>query len=278
MKISRHILSWLTVITLAGVLTGCSDDAERQSTAKPGVKNDPAPATKVVQTEQATKSEPIKNNEVKLASEEKFEPVYISAVDLGAMFDKNNVPFIFDVRSEHSFGKNHILNAYSMPHGKNDDARLAGIEGLGKDNLIVTYCGCPRHLSTLAAGDLTKRGYSDVRVLYEGYWHWKDNGYPVVDNESIATEISTLQFAGTLKREDTPISGETVFLRHRPTGQLEAVESAADGSFAVEFHLYDLSPADDFDVMVSALDHPPVQTLTVRDGSQGEIALDIMLN
>ena len=278
MKISRHILSWLTVFTLAGTLTGCGDDAERQSTAKPAVNNNPAPDIKVAQTEQVAKSEPIQNNAIKVATEEKFEPVYISAADLGAMFDEKNVPFIFDVRSEHSYGKNHILNAHSMPHGKNDEARLAGIDGLGKDSLIVTYCGCPRHLSTLAAGDLTKRGYSNVRVLYEGYWHWKDNGYPIMDNESIASTVSTLQFAGSLKRKNTPIFGETVFLRHRPTGQLEAVESAADGSFAVEFHLYDLSPADDFDIMISGLDHPPVQTLTVRDDSQGRIALEIMLN
>ena len=192
-----------------------------------------------------------------------FKPSYISAEDLGARYAANDIPFVFDVRSTAAFKKSHIVDSLSMPYGQTGDTELAAVEGLNKDSEIVTYCGCPRHLSGLAAKDLEGRGYTNVKVLYDGFWVWIEEGYPTYHANQTAAVVTPLHVAGSVSENDVPTAATDVFLRHRNSGQLEAVRTGSDGAFAVDFHLYDYRPGDEFDVMLGSLDSAPVMTVTL---------------
>ena len=273
----KRILFSLTTLLAIGLLTGCGDEpATSKSSPVTASNTEAVEASTATANQTGTDSQqqniqPVSNAQ---ASEPAFKPDYISAADLGKHFEDNTVPFIFDVRSEHSYQKSHIRTALSMPYNQTDDDRLASVEGLGQDSLIITYCGCPRHLSGLAAKDLGERGYTNVQVLYEGYWHWVDNGYPVVDNES--TALSTLQFEGKVTRVDRPVAGETIFLKHQRTGQLEATSLDEDGAFAVDFHLYDYQAEDEFAVILSALNHAPMGTISAsRNGPPTGVIIEV---
>ena len=164
--------------------------------------------------------------------------------------------------------------ALSMPYGKTDQVRLASAQGISKQSRIVAYCGCPRHLSTLSAEALGKMGYENVSVLYEGYWHWKDNGFPIVDNEAAAT-ITTLRFEGRLTRAGQSADDSDIFLRHQRTGQLEATRTASDGGFAVDFHLYDYYEGDQFEIILGRLDNQPVLRVAAASKQKTQLQLNL---
>jgi rhodanese-related sulfurtransferase len=133
------------------------------------------------------------SNQPAVNAEPEFVPDYISAVDLNKRFEQDSVPFIFDVRGGQSYEQSHIETALSMPYGKTEDSDLARVTLLDKNSEIITYCGCPRHLSTLAAADLTERGYKNVQVLYEGFWHWKEQQFPTVENVTNTASATTIR-------------------------------------------------------------------------------------
>jgi rhodanese-related sulfurtransferase len=190
-----------------------------------------------------------------------FTPNYISAEDLNRRFEQKSTPFIFDVRNKASYQQSHIETAFLMPYGQTDDSDLAELVSLGKDSEIITYCGCPRHLSTLSADNLTRRGYQNVKVLYEGFWHWKDSGFPTFEISS-NTATTLLKFEGLVESHQNPVSGIDLFLRHAKSGQLEAVRTDAQGKFDVEFHLFGYESDDKFDLMVSNVSAQPLLALT----------------
>jgi rhodanese-related sulfurtransferase len=241
----RILFKLLAILIVSGSLFACSEDIETREHS--------------VQESESTSTE-TNSAEVPSIDEPKFEPNYISAKELKVMFEEQIVPFIFDVRAILSFEQSHIETALSMPYGKTDDERLSSVSGLNKSSSIVTYCGCPRHLSSLSAEDLTNRGYSNVKVLYEGYWHWKDSSYPIIEAPATA-EIETLRFEGVLTYSDTPAEGIDMFLKHQESGQLEAARTRKDGSFEFDFHLYNFNPTDKFEVIVANISNHPVQQL-----------------
>ena len=145
-----------------------------------------------------------------------------------------------------------------MPYGSIDEYTLSKIDGLQKDSSIVTYCGCPRHLSTLAAKDLTDQGYTNVSVLYEGYWVWKDNGYPVEINTTASAPLSNLSFDGVAQNNHSDKNHMDIFIRHKPSGQLEAVRTDELGRFSVDFHVYNFDVNDEFEVIIDDLKAKPL--------------------
>jgi len=205
-----------------------------------------------------------------------FTPNYISAVDLNARFEQQNQPFIFDVRSKGSFEKSHIESALWVPYGKTEETDLARIGDLDLDTEIVTYCGCPRHLSSLQAKFLTGLGYTNVKVLYDGLWVWQDSGFPTIYGEAAPTTV--LKFSGKLIKSDENVDQTDVFLRHVKSGQLEAARSNIDGTFGFDFHLYDYQANDAFELMVTKLDSPVVKTLAPEmSDTDPAIQIDIIL-
>jgi len=80
---------------------------------------------------------------------------------------------IVDVQGGQDFARKHIAGAMNAPYHA-----IAGA-GLPKDRTIVLYCGekCP--LSHLAAKELEKAGYADVKVLAGGLDEWERRGFAV---------------------------------------------------------------------------------------------------
>ncbi len=260
----KKITAIIYALSLTVLLTACSEE-------KSATENN----TQVDTTQTQTQTDQNQTNQDQTAQDQTnvvdthnhdanddFTPNYIYAVELNQTYSANSVPFIFDVRSKASYQKSHIEMSLSVPYGKADENDLKNIVALSKDSEIVTYCGCPRHLSTLSAKNLTDWGYTNVKVLYEGYWHWKEQSFPVVETEETATTTTSIKFEGILANNDQPISGVDLFLKHTRSGQLEAVRTDKSGNFDVEFHLYGYQSDDRFDFIVADINNTPIRQVS----------------
>ncbi|MCP4767679.1 MAG: rhodanese-like domain-containing protein [Gammaproteobacteria bacterium] len=185
---------------------------------------------------------------------------YIRSTDLLERIENESGHFVFDVRSKESYAQSHVRNALSMPYGQFEPQDVAALAQMSLDTPIVTYCGCPHHLAGLAADRLIEWGYREVRVLYEGFWHWKDNQYPIAGLQTQQTR--ELQLAGIILSGDRPLMDTDVFIRNTRNGQLEAAETDASGRFETGFHVLDYRPDDQFEVRVGSLDAPVAHRLS----------------
>ena len=254
----------LAALVLAFGLQACSNEESQTSKAVETVQQEQQDANKTVNETGGENQQ----------GKAKYQPDYIYAVDLNRSMQDGTAPFVFDVRSTHAFEKSHITDSFSMPFGKTEDAMLAAVGSLTPDSEIVTYCGCPKHLATLAAEDLNNRGYKNVRVLYEGYWYWKDQGFPVFETET-DTATTLLEFDGTVRSSTARQGDVDLFITHPRTGQLEAVRTDSRGAFEVEFRLYDYRPGDPITVMTDSLENAPVKTLSLADNHNARVTLDL---
>ena len=200
------------------------------------------------------------------------DPDYILVEELSSRLVDGSAPFVFDVRAKASYAESHIVAAYSTPYGQTDQPELDKIEGLKTSSEIVTYCGCPRHLSTLMARHLGDLGYHNVKVLYEGYWHWKDNNYPIVEGV-IATRTS-LRFEGDLVG-NVDSSESDVFIRNNRNGQLEAARTDVNGRFSTYFEVLDFQPTDTFSVYVNSLEFQAMNDVVARPDIDNRINISM---
>ncbi|GAB3666678.1 rhodanese-like domain-containing protein [Halopiger thermotolerans] len=109
------------------------------------------------------------------------------------------------------------------------------------DDRIVTYCGCPHHLSSARAAPLIQNGYEEVYALDEGFQAWLDRGYPIEGSE-VSDERATYQIRG---ESDPTYAGELVMLEQVDADRLEAGPIAADGSYNLQLH-YSGEPSSRF--------------------------------
>lgn len=80
-----------------------------------------------------------------------------------------------DARAPTDYVAQHIEKAISVPFYEADKY----LDKLPRDATIVAYCGCPHAASGALADQLEAKGFSGVKVLDEGYYVWRDRGYPV---------------------------------------------------------------------------------------------------
>ncbi len=179
---------------------------------------------------------------------------FVPASELLAQLEQEKGTLVFDVRAKASFQHSHIRDAVNMPYGQFEPEDVLALGEITPGTPIVTYCGCPHHLAGLVADQLTEWGYRNVRVLHEGFWYWRDNGYPVVGAQ--AQSVTNLRFAGHLLPGTGQPAGTTVFIRHTRNGQLEAVATDAAGRYETEFHVLGFRADDHFEVHVGSLDAP----------------------
>lgn len=197
---------------------------------------------------------------------------FILADDLLSRIDSDIEHFVFDVRAEASYVHSHITGALSLPYGQFDQQDLAGFKKLSLDSTVVTYCGCPRHLAGLVADQLIEWGYSNVRVLYEGYWHWRDNGYPIVGRQAQA--LTALHFKGEIQPDGRYAANTDVFIRNPRNGQLEATLTDHRGRFSTDFRVYGYRAEDEFELRIGSLDAPVSQRVTVGPDGVGVVSVN----
>ncbi len=184
---------------------------------------------------------------------------FIKAPNLLEQMQNDANLYVFDVRTEGEYVRGHIEGSQSLPLNDITQTRLNNIEGLSQESTIVTYCGCPHHLSGLAAQRLVAMNYRNVRVLEEGFWYWKEQDYPVLPAMS-EISVSELSVAGQLVAENKPVSNIDIFLKHAETGQLEAAKTDESGNYLMHLHLYDYQDKDVFEIYVADLSGEPART------------------
>jgi len=185
---------------------------------------------------------------------------FIRAADLLKRIEIETGHFVFDVRARKSYTESHIRNAVSMPYGQFEPQDVAALDQMALDTPIVTYCGCPHHLAGLTADQLIEWGYRNVRVLYEGFWHWRDNQFPIAGLQTQQTR--ELRLAGIIVSGDRPLAGTDVFILNTRNGQLEAAATDASGKFETGFHVLDYRPDDQFEIRVGSPDAPVTHRLS----------------
>ncbi|MFZ8825301.1 MAG: rhodanese-like domain-containing protein, partial [Candidatus Caldipriscus sp.] len=80
------------------------------------------------------------------------------------------------VKEMYEYRIEHIKGAISAPVNIIDTYFEKGIIPTNKP--IVFYCACPHHLSEIAASKAKEYGIKNVFVLNEGFFAWRDKGYP----------------------------------------------------------------------------------------------------
>jgi cytochrome c oxidase cbb3-type subunit III len=90
-------------------------------------------------------------------------------LDRGASFG------FLDARAPSDYVESHIAGAADVPFYQATDYLFA----LPKDKWLVCYCGCPHAESGVLADTLRANGFTKVTILDEGFYVWRDRGYPV---------------------------------------------------------------------------------------------------
>lgn len=135
-----------------------------------------------------------------------------------------------DARGRNQYERGHIAGAVfsPAPDGAEDDPA----EEWSTDTQIVTYCGCPHHLSSMRAASLIDDGYEEVYALDEGFQAWIDNGYPL-EGSAVSEERATYEIEG---QSDASYAGEMVMLEQIDADRNEAAPIAEDGSYTLQLH------------------------------------------
>mgnify|MGYP000598566569 CR=1 FL=1 len=135
---------------------------------------------------------------------------------------------IADARSQTAYTQSHVDGAVWSParDGQDENDPVAQWD---TDTLVVTYCGCPHHLSAMRAASLMNAGYENVAALDEGFWGWQDEGYPVVGGQPDYEPPLRVVEGQT----SADFAGEWAWARHDPSGQREVTPIADDGTYAL---------------------------------------------
>jgi rhodanese-related sulfurtransferase len=160
----------------------------------------------------------------------------VPVADAIEWYEAENVVFA-DARSRTAFQKAHVTDAAFSPA---PDGQRGGdpVEDRPTETRIVTYCGCPHHLSSMRAASLIADGYAHTYALDEGFHAWVDRGHPV-EGSAVDSQPAAYTIAGELSDPDR---GARVWAWHDPSGQREVTPVDADGSFSLTLHFYDLTP------------------------------------
>lgn len=176
---------------------------------------------------------------------------------------------IVDVRSRMEYNMEHIKNAISYPYRAIQETDSFPFK---KDQPLLMYCGCPHHLSGLSAQKLLGLGYKDVKVIDEGYFGWKDQGFKVALGQSPDQKMSQ-EVTGRLRlANQSPAAFEDIFLLHPQTGQLEATRTDAQGQFKMTLHFAEVGIKDT--LQFHLLNRTPVKEVTLKE-LQGPLDLEI---
>ena len=103
----------------------------------------------------------------------------ISLDDAKFLHQSNGAVFM-DARPLEEFAQGHIQGAISLPWHEAEQLVMDVTANLANDAVIITYCdGVTCNLSKDLALFLEKLGFSNVRILVNGWTVWQQAGLPV---------------------------------------------------------------------------------------------------
>jgi rhodanese-related sulfurtransferase len=121
---------------------------------------------------------------------EKLESLYNHTVplilsnDLATKLENGLHVVLLDIRSADEYKVSHLKGAQMIDYDrfeKND------IKDIPLDSKIVVYCSVGYRSETIGE-KLLEIGYKDVKNLYGGIFQWKNEGFDVVNENSIETD------------------------------------------------------------------------------------------
>lgn len=164
------LIALMAALSVA-VLAACGGGAtasQPQAAAQPAAKSPTAQAPAAAQ--------PAAKDAVDFADVAKSnDKLFVSVDDVKKAFDAKQDFILVDARPPSDFAVEHIVGAVNVPYFEVDKH----LSKLPKDKWIVTYCACPHAEAEEAARQLTKNGYTKVKVMDEGYFGWVDKKYPI---------------------------------------------------------------------------------------------------
>jgi rhodanese-related sulfurtransferase len=113
---------------------------------------------------------------LKLVQDTKRGVKELTVDDVKAKLDRGETFFLVDVREESEYAKDHLPRAEHLGKGIIERDIEARVPDTGAE--IVLYCG-GGFRSALAADNLQKMGYTNVRSMDGGIRDWRDKGYPL---------------------------------------------------------------------------------------------------
>ena len=110
----------------------------------------------------------------------------ISLSEAKKLFLQRSVVFI-DARPQDDYEKGHIKGALGLPWNEVDRNFMRVTEDTSPDTPIITYCdGETCELSHNLAIFLLDMGFSNVRILINGWALWKEGNLPIESGSSTA--------------------------------------------------------------------------------------------
>lgn len=165
------------------------------------------------------------------------ESVKLAPIDTVEKWYRRSEARFVDARGLTQYKRSHIYGSVLSTAQKESDG--GGIEGWSKDDRVVTYCGCPHHLSSLRAAGLQKAGFSRVYAIDEGFGEWIERKYPMGGTEfesGTRNDISEWTIQGSL---DARYAGEYAWAA--VDRQYEAAPILEDGSFTLTLKFSDVT-------------------------------------
>lgn len=161
--------------------------------------------------------------------------VPLAPIDVTHYWYKTGNARFVDARGPEQYDRSHIYGAVLSPAP--DGGTTDPVTDWPKEDRIVCYCGCPHHLSAQRAASLLNNGYERVFVIDEGFWEWKERGYPMAGS-NVTAEPAVQSISGQTAPE---FIGKMAWAWHEPTGQREAAPIGEDGSYTLELRFADMT-------------------------------------
>lgn len=95
----------------------------------------------------------------------------------------NDKVYFLDTREKKEFEISHIKNARHVGY---DNFDLSSLSDIPKDAEIIVYCSVGARSQTIGE-KLKKAGYTNVKNLYGGMFHWANRSYPMVNSNGERT-------------------------------------------------------------------------------------------
>ncbi len=106
----------------------------------------------------------------------------ISPADAKRKLNTKGVYFL-DARPKAEFNVSHLQKAVQVGY---DDFDVNAVRFIPKDAEIIVYCSIGARSQTVGE-KLKKAGYTNVKNLYGGLFHWININYPLVDSKGKTT-------------------------------------------------------------------------------------------
>lgn len=115
--------------------------------------------------------------------------------DVEAWYYRGTARFV-DARGLDQYALAHVYGSVSSPAQPGSTG--GGINGWATDDRVVTYCGCPHHLSSIRAAGLQRAGFSRVYAIDEGFGPWVERENPMAGTAFEDSERAAVDPAWTL--------------------------------------------------------------------------------